>query len=129
MTIPLPEPLVSIFVVAFGLVVGSFLNVCIYRLPLGESVVRPRSRCTRCSTLIPWYHNIPLLSWLLLRGRCATCAAPISSRYPFVEALTAVTVLLLPRLFYVEYEIQSYPWKKFNHFASYGVDCNIIPPS
>ncbi len=95
----IPEPLSWSFIVAFGLVIGSFLNVCIYRLPLGESVVWPRSRCPRCEGLIPWYHNLPVLSWFLLRGRCARCAAPISMRYPFVEALSAVAVLLLWREF------------------------------
>jgi leader peptidase (prepilin peptidase)/N-methyltransferase len=99
MTLSVPEPLASIFVVAFGLVVGSFLNVCIHRLPLGESVVHPRSHCPRCSTLIPWYQNIPVLSWLLLRGRCAGCASAISLRYPFVEALSAATVLAMWRLY------------------------------
>ncbi len=93
-----PEPLASCFVVAFGLVVGSFLNVCIHRLPLGESVVRPRSRCPHCGGAIPWHHNVPIVSWLALRGRCARCAAPISWRYPLVEALAGATALVLWRL-------------------------------
>jgi leader peptidase (prepilin peptidase) / N-methyltransferase len=74
----------------FGLFVGSFLNVVIYRVPKGESVVRPRSRCPGCGTQLAEYDNIPVLSWLLLRGRCRTCHASISVRYPVVEALTAV---------------------------------------
>jgi len=72
-----------------GAVVGSFLNVCIWRLPRGESVVRPRSRCPRCGTPIRARHNVPVLSWFWLRGRCAACGAPISPRYPLVEALNA----------------------------------------
>jgi leader peptidase (prepilin peptidase)/N-methyltransferase len=88
-----PEPLASIYVVAVGLIVGSFLNVCIHRLPLGLSVVRPRSRCPGCGGSIRWFQNIPILSWIMLRGRCATCAKTISIRYPFVEALSAALVL------------------------------------
>jgi leader peptidase (prepilin peptidase)/N-methyltransferase len=74
----------------FGAVVGSFLNVVAYRLPRGESVVRPRSRCPGCGTAIRPYDNVPVLSWLLLRGRCRDCREPISPRYPLVEATTAV---------------------------------------
>lgn len=95
----LPEPAASVFVLAVGLVLGSFLNVCIYRLPVGQSVVAPRSRCPRCEKLIVWYQNIPVLSWLLLRGRCSNCSVRISIRYPFVEALSGVSVLLLWRTF------------------------------
>jgi leader peptidase (prepilin peptidase) / N-methyltransferase len=71
-----------------GLLVGSFLNVVIYRLPRGESLVRPASRCPSCGTPIKPYDNVPVLSWLLLRGRCRHCGAAISPRYPLVEALT-----------------------------------------
>jgi len=72
-----------------GLLVGSFLNVVIYRVPLRRSIVHPRSACPACGTPIAWYHNVPIASWLLLRGRCATCRAPISARYPVVEAANA----------------------------------------
>ncbi len=71
-----------------GAIVGSFLNVCIYRIPEERSVVTPGSACA-CGQPIPWYHNIPVLSWLLLRGRAACCGAPFSVRYPLVELLTA----------------------------------------
>jgi leader peptidase (prepilin peptidase)/N-methyltransferase len=74
----------------FGLIVGSFLNVVIHRLPRGESVVKPRSRCPQCGEEIKSRDNIPVLSWLLLRGRCRHCGHPISPRYPLVEALTGV---------------------------------------
>lgn len=78
-----------ILVVLFGLAFGSFLNVCIARLPLGLSVVRPRSECPRCHHAIRWYDNIPVLSFALLRGRCRDCAEPISLIYPLVEIATA----------------------------------------
>ncbi len=73
----------------FGAIVGSFLNVVVYRLPRHESLVRPRSRCPSCATPVKPYDNIPVISWLLLRGRCRSCGARISPRYPLVEALTA----------------------------------------
>ncbi len=69
-----------------GLALGSFANVLIHRLPRRESIVSPGSRCPRCGTPIRWYHNVPVLSWIILRGRCADCGAPISPRYPLVEA-------------------------------------------
>jgi len=73
-----------------GSVVGSFLNVVVARLPEGESVVHPRSRCPACAAPIAWYDNVPVLSWLLLRARCRRCRAPISARYPLVEALVGL---------------------------------------
>jgi leader peptidase (prepilin peptidase)/N-methyltransferase len=74
-----------------GAVVGSFLNVVIHRLPRGESLVHPRSRCPSCGVQIAEYDNVPIVSWLVLRGRCRHCGAPISPRYPVVELLTALT--------------------------------------
>jgi leader peptidase (prepilin peptidase)/N-methyltransferase len=79
---------------ALGLVFGSFLNVCIYRMPRGLSIITPRSACPRCGHQVPFYDNIPVLSWLLLRGRCRSCSAPISPRYLIVELLTACMFLL-----------------------------------
>jgi leader peptidase (prepilin peptidase)/N-methyltransferase len=73
-----------------GAVVGSFLNVVIYRVPKGESVVRPGSSCPACGAKIKPYNNIPILSWFVLRGKCAVCGAPFSIRYPMVELLTAL---------------------------------------
>jgi leader peptidase (prepilin peptidase)/N-methyltransferase len=72
-----------------GAMLGSFLNVCIHRWPREESVIRPRSRCPGCGQMIAWYDNIPVLSWVLLRGRCRQCRAPISAQYPLVELAMA----------------------------------------
>jgi leader peptidase (prepilin peptidase)/N-methyltransferase len=83
----MPLPLILAFF-AGGLVVGSFLNVCIHRLPLHESIVWPASHCTTCDRQLAWYENIPVASWLVLRGRCRTCGQPISWRYPLVELVT-----------------------------------------
>ena len=74
----------------FGLVLGSFLNVCIYRMPRDLSVVSPRSACPSCGTPIAAYDNIPVLSWIILRGKCRNCGAPISPRYAIVELITGV---------------------------------------
>jgi leader peptidase (prepilin peptidase)/N-methyltransferase len=84
------SPFVVLVVVAavLGLLIGSFLNVVIWRVPRGESVVRPRSHCPSCGTELAERDNVPVVSWLLLRGKCRTCAAPISARYPAVELLT-----------------------------------------
>lgn len=90
--IPSPDlawPL-ALLAVALGLVVGSFLNVCIVRWPEGESVVRPASRCPRCGRGVRWFENVPVVSWLLLRGRCAGCGLPISPLYPAVELATGL---------------------------------------
>ena len=75
-------------VIVFGLMIGSFLNVVIYRLPLGQSIVKPGSHCPGCNSPVRWYQNLPLVSYLFLRGKCGTCKAPISWRYPLVEFLT-----------------------------------------
>ena len=78
-----------------GAIFGSFLNVVAYRLPRGESLSRPRSRCPQCQTQIKAYDNVPVLSWLALRGRCRSCRAPISARYPLVEAVTGLLCALV----------------------------------
>ena len=85
---------------ALGLIAGSFLNVCISRLPRRESIVHPRSRCPNCGRTIRWHDNIPLLSWLLLRARCRGCNQPISWRYPAVELLTGLWFALVITRFF-----------------------------
>jgi leader peptidase (prepilin peptidase)/N-methyltransferase len=91
--LPLPWPAVLAFAGVVGACVGSFLNVVIGRVPAGESVVSPGSRCPRCRAPIAWYDNVPVVSWLVLRARCRRCGAPISARYPIVEALGAAVVV------------------------------------
>jgi len=86
----LPVWLSCALVVALGAIIGSFLNVVIHRLPREESIVFPNSRCPACATDIKAYDNIPVLSWVVLRGRCRACSAPISARYPGVELLTGL---------------------------------------
>ena len=83
----------SVTFFVFGCIVGSFLNVCIYRMPIGQSVVSPPSHCPHCNYSIPWYLNIPLVTWVYLRGKCANCRAPISPRYFLVELLTGLIFL------------------------------------
>jgi len=83
----------SVVFFVFGCVTGSFLNVCIHRLPRGESIVFPPSHCPHCNYSIPWYLNLPLATWLYLRGKCANCGAPIAIRYFLVELLTGLMFL------------------------------------
>jgi len=78
----------ALFLGVMGLIVGSFLNVCIYRLPRRQSLNWPGSRCTSCERALSWYENIPFVSWIVLRGRCRTCGAGISVMYPLVELVT-----------------------------------------
>ena len=91
------EILATALAFCFGSLYGSFLNVVIHRLPREESLVRPRSRCPRCKAMIAWFDNIPIVSWLILGGRCRRCRKPISARYPLVEAATGLLAAALSR--------------------------------
>ena len=90
LTEPALLPVLVVLVGVLGLIIGSFLNVVIWRLPRGESLSHPGSACPRCHHEIRWYDNIPVVSWLVLRGKCRDCALPISPRYPLVEAATGI---------------------------------------
>lgn len=106
-----PDPLQLSILALLGLAVGSFLNVCVHRIPRGQSLVHPASRCPACGYELRWFDNIPVVSYAALRGRCRTCRAPISIRYPAVELATMAlfvlhglafgwTALLVPRLIF-----------------------------
>jgi len=91
----MPEWMILLLVTLLGLAVGSFLNVVIHRTPRGENVAWPGSHCPQCGESLRWHHNIPLISWLALGGRCAYCRKPISFRYPLIELLNALLWLVL----------------------------------
>lgn len=93
--------LLPIYLFVFGSCVGSFLNVVVWRMPRGESIAFPGSRCPKCGEAIKWYDNIPILSWSLLRGRCRSCGESISVRYPIIEGVTGMLVLGLYLCYYV----------------------------
>jgi leader peptidase (prepilin peptidase)/N-methyltransferase len=97
----------------FGACWGSFLNVCIYRIPAELSVIKPRSRCPECMTNLAWRDNIPIFGWLLLRGKCRYCKEPISARYPSIELLTAVLFTLV--------------WLKYPLMVAEGFDFRFAP--
>ena len=84
---------INILIFVFGLCIGSFMNVCIYRIPISKSIVTPRSMCPGCNSLISAYDNIPVVSYILLRGKCRNCGIPISLRYPLVETISGLTAL------------------------------------
>ncbi len=86
---------IAIIVFIFGAMIGSFLNVVIYRIPKNESIVFPSSKCQSCQTSLKWYHNIPIFSWVFLGGKCAFCKEKISAQYPIVEFLTGVIFVAL----------------------------------
>lgn len=139
----------DIFVFIVGLIVGSFLNVCIYRLPKGESIVTPPSHCPACKQNILWYDNIPVLSYIFLGGKCRSCKTKINLRYPAVELLTAAIFLLLFVTFgvkakffaysilasglivatFVDFEIQEIPGEVTNIGTALGIAFSLILPS
>jgi leader peptidase (prepilin peptidase)/N-methyltransferase len=94
-----------LIITILGLIVGSFLNVCIYRMPRDMNIIRPRSSCPSCGGLVRFYDNIPILSFLLLKGRCRDCGSPISIRYPIVEALNGIMYLFAYMRFGLDYSL------------------------
>jgi leader peptidase (prepilin peptidase)/N-methyltransferase len=100
--------MIDSFMFFLGAIVGSFLNVCIVRWPIEKSVIAPRSHCCKCKKPIPWYDNIPLLSYFLLRGKCRFCSERISPRYWFVELLTAVIFVVFYRQFGLDIRLLPY---------------------
>jgi leader peptidase (prepilin peptidase) / N-methyltransferase len=118
-----------IFIVGFALIVGSFLNVVIHRLPHGHSLVRPGSKCPRCGTPIAPYDNVPVLSYLWLRGRCRSCGQAISALYPAVELLTAVLVSVVVLRFGLQPALVPYVLMTFLLIAVTVIDLQlqIIP--
>jgi len=89
------ETTLGILVFIFGIMIGSFLNVVIYRIPKNESIAFPASKCQSCQTPLKWYHNIPIFSWLFLGGKCAFCKDPIAKQYPIVEFVTGIIFVIL----------------------------------
>ncbi len=88
------DEMILFFAGLFGLIIGSFLNVCIYRIPNGKSIVWPASFCPKCGNPIKWYDNVPVLSYILLWGKCRHCKEPISCQYPLIEILTSILTVL-----------------------------------
>ncbi len=84
-----------LLILIYGLIIGSFLNVCIYRIPRGESIAWPGSHCPKCNHSLKWYDNIPVISYLMLRGKCRYCRTDISAQYPLVEALNALIYIIV----------------------------------
>jgi leader peptidase (prepilin peptidase)/N-methyltransferase len=103
-----PDLAVAVVAAVFGLVIGSFLNVVVWRVPRGESIVSPPSACPHCGTPIRPRDNVPVLGWLVLRGRCRDCSAPISARYPLVEAGTAAAFFAVGLRFGAHAELPAY---------------------
>ncbi|SNY29261.1 prepilin peptidase [Paractinoplanes atraurantiacus] len=118
--------LVLIVVALLGLAVGSFLNVVIYRVPRNESLIHPRSHCPACGTEVRNRHNIPVLGWLMLRGRCADCESPISPRYPLVETLTAVLFVAVAAKFGLTWELPAYLYLAAIAVALAAIDLDVM---
>ena len=95
---------VQAYALIIGLIVGSFLNVVIYRVPNNKSIVRPRSKCTGCDNQIAWYDNVPIISYIILSAKCRNCKSPISIRYPLVEFICGMMTLMLLNIYGLSFE-------------------------
>jgi leader peptidase (prepilin peptidase)/N-methyltransferase len=122
----MPQVILLGFAGLLGLVIGSFLNVVIYRVPRDESLVRPGSHCPHCGNAVRSRHNIPILGWLLLRGRCADCTAPISARYPLVEAGTGVLFAAVAAKFGLSWELPAYLYLAAIAIALAAIDLDLM---
>ncbi|GGK86536.1 prepilin peptidase [Mangrovihabitans endophyticus] len=122
----MPQPALLCAAGVLGLVVGSFLNVVIHRVPRGESLVAPGSHCPHCGVAVRARHNVPVLGWLLLRGRCADCAAPISARYPLVEAVTAALFVAVTARFGLSWELPAYLYLAAIAVALAAIDLDVL---
>jgi leader peptidase (prepilin peptidase)/N-methyltransferase len=120
-----PRELLLIAVGSVGLAVGSFLNVVIHRVPRDESLVRPGSHCPHCAARVRARHNVPVLSWFALRGRCADCRAPISVRYPLVEAGTAALFVAVAARFGFSAELPAYLYLAAVAVALAAIDLDV----
>jgi leader peptidase (prepilin peptidase)/N-methyltransferase len=122
----MPQPMLLCIVGLLGLAVGSFLNVVIHRVPRDESLVRPGSHCPDCGSEVRTRHNVPELGWLLLRGKCADCRAPISARYPLVEAGTAVLFVAVAAKFGWSWELPAYLYLAAVAIALAAIDLDVM---
>jgi len=121
-----PQPLLLSIVGLLGLAVGSFLNVVIHRVPRDESLVAPGSHCPHCGCAVRNLHNVPVLGWLMLRGRCADCTAPISARYPLVEAATAALFVAVAAKFGLSWELPAYLYLAAVAIALAAIDLDVM---
>jgi leader peptidase (prepilin peptidase)/N-methyltransferase len=122
----MPQPLLLGVAALLGLAVGSFLNVVIYRVPRDESLVRPGSQCPHCGNAVRHRHNVPVLGWLLLRGRCADCKTRISPRYPLVEAGTALLFVAVAAKFGWSWELPAYLYLAAVAVALAAIDLDVM---
>ncbi|GIF19129.1 leader peptidase (prepilin peptidase)/N-methyltransferase [Actinoplanes tereljensis] len=122
----MPDELLLVYVGLLGLAIGSFLNVVIHRVPRNESLVRPGSHCPHCGHAIRARHNVPVFGWLLLRGRCADCSAPISMRYPLVEAGTAALFVAVAAKFGWSWELPAYLYLAAISIALAAIDIDLM---
>jgi leader peptidase (prepilin peptidase) / N-methyltransferase len=120
----IPTPVWATLAGVLGLAIGSFLNVVIYRVPAGESVVSPPSRCPNCGSEIHNRHNVPVLGWLVLRGKCFACKEPISPRYPVVEAATGLLFAAVTVRFIHLHQQEALP--AYLYFAAIGIALTMI---
>jgi leader peptidase (prepilin peptidase) / N-methyltransferase len=122
----MPQPLLLSIAALLGLAVGSFVNVVIHRVPLDESLIRPGSHCPECGAQVRHRHNIPVLGWLLLRGRCADCGTRISVRYPLVEAGTAMLFVAVTARFGWSWELAAYLYLAAVAVALAAIDLDVF---